>query len=100
MTDHKPARPAPANKVVGVRDLKTHAARIMRHVRETRASYILTHRGVAVAMILPLDPAENTLVTSEAAAAPWDAFLGAGRRLAPRFRPRVSGVRLLSAMRR
>lgn len=100
MRDHQAARPGPAKKVVGVRELKTHAARIMRHVREARASYILTHRGRAVGMILPLEPAEDTSTTSEDAGAAWDAFVRAGRRLERRFRPGVSGVRLLSAMRR
>jgi len=100
MRDHQAVRPGPAKKVVGVRELKTHAARIMRHVREARASYILTHRGRAVGMILPLEPAEDTSTTAEDADAAWDAFVRAGRRLERRFRPGVSGVRLLSAMRR
>lgn len=85
---------------MGVRELKTHAAGILRHVRESRASYILTHRGRAVGMILPLDPTEEASVASDDAAAAWDAFLSAGRRLERRFQPEVSGVRLLSGMRR
>jgi antitoxin (DNA-binding transcriptional repressor) of toxin-antitoxin stability system len=100
MRDHQAARPGPAKKVVGVRELKTHAAGILRHVREARASYILTHRGRAVGMILPLDPAEDPSTASEDAGAAWDAFVRAGRRLERRFRPGASGVRLLSAMRR
>src|SRR5437899_12936467 len=94
--------PRPAKKVVGVRELKTHAARILRHVRDARASYILTHRGRAVGVILPLDPAEDASAASEEAdaRAAWGAFLRAGRRLERRFRPGASGVRLLSAMRR
>ncbi len=100
MRDHQAARRGSARKVVGVRELKTHAAGILRHVREARASYILTHRGRAVGMILPLEPSEDTSTTSEDAGAAWDAFVRAGRRLERRFRPGVSGVRLLSAMRR
>ena len=104
MRDHlgSARRSRKANKVVGVRELKTHAARILRHVRETRASYILTHRGRAVGVILPLDPAEDTSGPADDAdaRAAWDAFLRAGRRLERRFRPCVSGVRLLSASRR
>lgn len=98
----QPARPKRSKKVVGVRELKTHAARILRHVRDARASYILTHRGRAVGVILPLDPADGTSLTSEDAdaVAAWNAFLRAGRRLERRFRPGVSGVRLLSATRR
>lgn len=86
--------------VVGVRELKTHAARILRRVRDARASYIVTHRGRAVGVILPLETGDGTSLmpdTTDAAAA-WDAFVLAGRRL--EFRPGVSGVRLLSATRR
>ena len=103
MRDHmdEAARSRPAKTVVGVRELKTHAARILRHVREARASYILTHRGRPVGVILPLDPAEASPAAEDTdAGAAWDAFLRAGRRLEQRFRPGVSGVRLLSAMRR
>ena len=104
MGDHlKDSTPAPAiQKPVGVRELKAHAARILRQVRDARASYVLTHRGRAVRVILPLDAAENqsqALDDSDPAAA-WANFMRAGRRLERGFRRGVSGVRLLSAMRR
>lgn len=88
--------------MVGVRELKTHAARILRQVRDSRASYILTHRGRAVGVILPLDPSEGLPQVSEDAdaTAAWNAFVSAGRRLEPRHRRGISGVRLLSTMRR
>jgi prevent-host-death family protein len=96
------ARARSPKKSVGVRELKAHAARIVRHVREARASYVLTHRGRAVGVILPLEPTDSAVPTFEDVDAPaaWEAFLRAGRRLERRFRPGVSGVRLLSAMRR
>lgn len=102
MRDHldQTARSRSTKKVVGVRELKTHAARILRHVREARASYILTHRGRAVGVILPLDPADEASAAAEDQGVAWAAFLRAGRRLEKRFRPGVSGVRLLSATRR
>ena len=88
--------------MVGVRELKTHAARIVRHVREARASYILTHRGRAVGVILPLDSAgdEATSAADADARLAWDAFMRAGRRLERRFRPGASGLQILSRMRR
>ena len=88
--------------MVGVRELKTHAARIMRHVRDSRASYILTHRGLAIGVILPLDaPDDPTRVPDDTdPAAAWQSFLRAGKRLERRFRPHPGGVRLLSQMRR
>jgi prevent-host-death family protein len=91
-----------ARKSVGVRELKTHAAGILRQVREARASYLLTHRGRPIGVILPVDGEEELSQTSEAAnpTAAWDAFLRAGRRLERRFSSVASGVRLLSDMRR
>jgi prevent-host-death family protein len=104
MTDHlyPVGRARPARKIIGVRDLKTHAARIVRQVRDVRASYVLTHRGRAVGVILPLDPADGTSSHPDDAdtAAAWETFLRAGRRLERRFRPGMSGVRVLSKMRR
>jgi prevent-host-death family protein len=86
---------------VGVRELKTHAARILRQVREARASYLVTHRGRAIGVILPVD-GEDAWPPAEAAdaAAAWGAFVRAGRRVERRFAAGVSGVDLLSGMRR
>ncbi len=102
MRDHREpiARPRRPKKAVGVRELKTHAARILRHVREARASYVLTHRGRAVGVILPIDAEISAAPEDADAGAAWNAFMRAGRRLESRFRPGISGVRLLSAMRR
>lgn len=103
MSDHTKGRPGrpPARQAVGVRELKTHAARIVRQVRETHASYIVTHRGTAVGVILPLDSGDRPPAPSDAPGdAAWTAFLAAGRRLERGFRPAVSGVDLLSASRR
>jgi|SRR5216683_1924149 len=95
-------RGRPIQKLVGVRELKANAARILRQVRDSRASFILTHRGRAVGVILPFDPIEDRsqAVDDSDAAAAWDTFMRAGGRLERRFRPGVSGVRLLSRMRR
>lgn len=103
MRDHRGASAIASRtptKSVGVRELKTHAARIMRHVRDARASYVLTHRGRAVGVILPIDADPAAAAEDVDARAAWNAFLHAGHRLESRFRPGVSGVRLLSAMRR
>jgi len=100
MRDHSGSSgPSRTKATVGVRELKTHAARIVRHVREGRASYILTHRGRAVGIILPIDDADDAHGAEDGTVA-WNAFLRAGRRLERGFRPRVSGVRLLAAARR
>jgi hypothetical protein len=83
-------------------ELKTHATHIVRQVTDARASYVLTHRGTAVGVILPLDPAAEIEQASDDvdADAAWHRFLSSGRRLQARFRPGVSGVRILSSSRR
>jgi prevent-host-death family protein len=87
---------------VGVRELKTHAARIVRQVRETQASYVITHRGEAVGVILPLDPKPPApaLAADSGGDDAWAAFLRAGRRIQQQSSPRKSGVRMLSQSRR
>lgn len=42
---------------VGIRELKNNTSRIIRAVREGKAKYVVTHRGEAVAVILPVDEA-------------------------------------------
>ncbi len=104
MRDHanRAAHGKAARNSVGVRELKTHAARILRHVKESRTSYLVTHRGRAIGVILPVDAEDDTSQGSETvdATTAWKRFLHAGRRLERRFAPGVSGVRLLSGMRR
>lgn len=91
-----------ARKSIGVRELKTHAAGIVRQVRDSRASYVVTHRGQAVGVILPVDDQDAGSEASESVdpAAAWETFMRAGRRLERRFTPGAGGVRLLSSMRR
>jgi prevent-host-death family protein len=102
MSDHMKRQPRRAAKQesVGVRELKTHAARIVRGVREEHASYVVTHRGTPVGVILPLVSGEAPPVADARRDSPWTAFLAAGRRIGPRFRAGVSGVRVLSESRR
>jgi prevent-host-death family protein len=87
-------------KMVGVRELKANASRILRQVRDSRESFILTHRGRAVGVILPLEssPRETALDDDEASA--WANFLAAGRQIERRSRRGVDAVQLLSSMRR
>lgn len=103
MSDHIKQRRGRASRqeAVGVRELKTHAARIVRQVREARASYVVTHRGTPVGVILPLGSGgEVPAAADRPGASPWQAFLAAGRRLERGFRPGMSAVDLLSASRR
>ena len=104
MRNHASRQAAPkgTRNSVGVRELKTHAAHILRQVREARASYVVTHRGRAIGVILPVDSEDEPLSAPDGvdATAAWQAFMRAGRRLEHRFATGASGVRLLSDMRR
>lgn len=42
-------------RAIGVRELKTHASKIMRKVREERVGYTITYRGKPVGVLLPLE---------------------------------------------
>lgn len=104
MRDHisRAPRRTTTSKRVGVRELKTHAAHILRQVRESRTSYVVTHRGRAIGVILPVDAEADASQTSENvdATSAWETFVRVGRRLERRFTSDVSAVRLLSDMRR
>lgn len=92
----------PEGRAVGVRELKTHAAAIVREVREARASYVVTHHGRPVGVLLPLDAATDRPLGADDGNADvaWDAFLRAGRRVASRWKAGVSAAQMLSDMRR
>jgi prevent-host-death family protein len=106
MSDHVPGlaarRARKKQSIVGVRELKTHAAHILRQVRDSRTSYLVTHRGKTVGVLLPIDEAEGSPDAHENTdgVAAWDTFLRAGRRLERRFSRGMSGVDLLSGSRR
>ena len=44
---------------IGIRKLKYSTSEVIRTVREERAEYIVTHRGRPVAVILPVDEAQE-----------------------------------------
>lgn len=44
---------------VGIRQLKQEASEIIRAIREEGAEYVVTHRGQAVAVILPVAELET-----------------------------------------
>jgi prevent-host-death family protein len=41
--------------LIGVRELREQASRVIRQVREEGAEYVVTYQGRPVAIILPLD---------------------------------------------
>ncbi len=81
---------------IGIRDLKTHASEIVQAVRETKAHYIVTHRGKPVAVILPLEEAPPEGKPSDA----WDELSRLGARLSEGWKSEQTSADLLSEMRK
>jgi antitoxin (DNA-binding transcriptional repressor) of toxin-antitoxin stability system len=104
MSDHiasrkrKPRQPS-VQQPVGVRELKTHAARILREVRDSGASFVLTHRGKAIGVILPLERTNGVVPDVDDEERAWANFWEAGRRLEKGFRRGKSAMRELFKMR-
>lgn len=58
--------------MIGVRELRQQTSEVLRKLKEERAEYIITHQGIPVALLLPLD--ETTVE---------QAIVQAGKRSAP-----------------
>ncbi|MBC8496690.1 MAG: type II toxin-antitoxin system Phd/YefM family antitoxin [Anaerolineales bacterium] len=41
--------------LIGVRELRSKTAEVLRRIREESAEYVITHQGKPVALILPVD---------------------------------------------
>jgi len=83
-------------KEIGIRELKTRASELVRSVREQQARYVITRRGKAAALLIPLD-AEIKHADAEAVWAKLESLreeLGKGRQSGKH------SVDLLSEMRR
>lgn len=87
---------------VGVRELKTQASEIVRQVRENRARYIITYRGEPVRLLMPLDEAGSSSLTSDKGRAetPWETLTRLGKEIGQGWRLPLSSTELLSNMRR
>ena len=83
---------------VGIRDLKYRASEIFRAVRDERAEYVVTNRGQAVAVILPVEESESR------AAPPSPELLAAladlRARIASRWQSDKGALELLAEQRR
>jgi antitoxin (DNA-binding transcriptional repressor) of toxin-antitoxin stability system len=73
--------------------LKERTSEIVREVREQRAEYVITHRGRAVARLVPTERAVPSQADIDAYFAEWDAFTA---EIAERW---PEGVSLEDAMR-
>ena len=83
---------------IGVRELKIHVSEVMRDVRDTRARYVVTHRGQPVAVIVPYSPREaGKVLTREEG---WARFFEASERLGREWNTPLTAVEVLDEMRR
>lgn len=83
----------------GVRELKTHASRIVRNVRDRRTRYVITYRGRPAALLGPLQSAPSVSPPSDAETA-WEELVRLGREIGRGWRAPATSVELLSQMRR
>ena len=101
MKNHIARRARSRGSEVGVRELKIHAAAILRRVRLTGARYTITYRGRPVGVLLPV--AEAAVLPGpdgEASAAAWDDLARLGEEIGRGWRGRRTSAQILSRMRR
>lgn len=83
---------------VGIRQLKLEASEIIRAIREEGAEYIVTHRGQAVAVILPVAEADTQAGVPSAEI--MAALASMRARIAADRRTDRSALEILEALRR
>jgi prevent-host-death family protein len=81
---------------IGIRELKARASDVVRAVKEQRARYVITQRGVPVAVIIPIDAILDQKNSSES----WDKLMEIRRKLGTGKQNTKSSVEILSEMRR
>jgi prevent-host-death family protein len=81
---------------IGIRELKARASDVVRAVREQRARYVVTQRGVPAALIIPLD----AVVAKPSDDEVWERLMKIGEELGKGWQNEKSAVEILSEMRR
>lgn len=81
---------------IGIRELKARASDVVRAVKEQRARYVITQRGVPVAVIVPMDAVPPEKKTDEA----LQKMLELRQKLGKNIRSKKKSVEILSEMRR
>ena len=85
-------------KDIGIRELKTRASELVRHVAEEQATYTITRRGRPVGILAPTDFVQPK--RSKAGDAAWDRLEELWSRVDKSSQPRKSAVSELNKMRR
>jgi prevent-host-death family protein len=81
---------------IGIRELKARASDVVRAVKEKRARYVVTQRGVPAALIIPLDAVPAKPSDDEV----WERLIKIGEELAKGWQSEKSAVEILSEIRR
>ncbi len=81
---------------IGIRELKSRASEVVRAVKEQRARYVVTQRGVPVAAIIPMDAMVPEKKDDEA----WSRLMEIRRKLGKGGKNKKNSVEILSEMRR
>lgn len=86
---------------IGVRELKARASEIIRAVRDRQARYLVTYRGKPVGVLLPLSDVErDELGLEERREAVWKELVALGQKIGEGWQSEMTGVEILSEMRR
>ena len=83
---------------IGLRELKIHASEVLRDVRDNRARYVVTKRGVPQALIIPYEPGEEVGPVSREAA--WSDLLDTLREVGDSWTSPLTADEIIRDMRR
>jgi len=81
---------------IGIRELKSRASEVVRAVKEKRARYIVTQRGIPVAAIIPMDAVLPERKSEDS----WERLMEIREKLGKGKKNKKSSVEILSDMRR
>ncbi len=81
---------------IGIRELKARTSEVVRSVKEGRARYVVTQRGVPVAVIIPIE----ALPPEKSADEVWERLMKIREELGKGWQSEKSAVEILSEMRR
>jgi prevent-host-death family protein len=81
---------------IGIRELKSRASEVVRAVKEQRARYIVTQRGVPVAAIIPMD----AMLPEKKEDDGWEKLMAIRARLGKDKTKKKNSLEILTEMRR
>jgi prevent-host-death family protein len=81
---------------IGIRELKARTSDVVRTVREQRARYVITQRGVPVAVIIPMD----ALLPEKNQAKALERIMKIRKKLGEGRQNKKNSIDILSEMRR